>query len=92
MGTTTQEFSRKIEFACRKITLNYNMKKRIEMAFLNKRLTTFWELLINKFKLNEQITLLDDLYENAPQKMAYWDFNHFVNNFLCHHDFYNTLK
>lgn len=42
------------------------MRKRIEMAFLNTKLDSFWGSLINRFQLNEQIEVLDDLYETAP--------------------------
>lgn len=53
------------------------------MAFLNTKLDTFWSSLINRFKFNEQIEVLDDLYETAPERMAYWDFTDFVNNYLA---------
>ena len=36
--------------------------------------------------------MLDDMYELAPEKMAYWDFQRFMNEYLCDDEFYETLR
>lgn len=68
------------------------MQKRIELAFLNKKLQSYWTLVINHFKFKEEVEMLDDMYELAPEKMAYWDFQRFVNEYLCNDEFYETIR
>lgn len=36
--------------------------------------------------------MLEDMYELAPEKMAYWDFQRFLNWYLCDEEFYDTLR
>ena len=36
--------------------------------------------------------MLEDMYELAPEKMAFWDFQRFLNNYLCNDEFYETLR
>lgn len=55
MGSTPSIFERKIEFVARKIALNHNMKKRIEMAFLNPKLNRFWTFISDQIKLKEDV-------------------------------------
>lgn len=62
--------------------MNFNMRKRIEMAFLNHRLESFWHKLIERLKFSEEVEMLEDMYELAPEKLAYWDFTFFVNQYL----------
>lgn len=62
------------------------------MAFLNTQLDSFWSSLVSLFKFTDQIEMLDEMYETAPQKMAYWDFSFFVNKFLSEESFYSTIK
>lgn len=62
------------------------------MAFLNIQLDNFWNRLVSAFKFTDQIEMLEEMYETAPQKMAYWDFSFFVNGFLAEESFYETIK
>ena len=62
------------------------------MAFLNVKLESFWNDLLKKVKYTDQIEMLEDLYELAPEKLAYWDFTFFVNQYLVQEEFYETLK
>ena len=62
------------------------------MAFLNVKLDNFWKDLLKKIKYTDQVEMLEDLYELAPEKLAYWDFTFFVNQYLVQEDFYETLK
>lgn len=82
MGKTQKLFEEKVQFVCRKIAMNFNMRKRIEMAFLNHRLESFWHKLIERLKFSEEVEMLEDMYELAPEKLAYWDFTFFVNQYL----------
>lgn len=62
------------------------------MAFLNTKLDIFWKMILNRFKLTDQVQILEEMYETAPEKLAYWDFSYFVNDYLAEEDFYQALK
>lgn len=62
MAPTAKLFSDKIEFVCRKITLNFNMQSRIELAFVSQKLTSFWEKMINRFRFQEEREILESMY------------------------------
>lgn len=36
--------------------------------------------------------MLEEMYELAPEKMAFWDFQKFVNLYLCDEDFFEILR
>lgn len=36
------------------------------MAFLNTKLDSFWKTLLKKFKLTDQVEILEEMYETAP--------------------------
>lgn len=62
------------------------------MAFLNTKLDSFWKMILNRFKLTDQVQILEEMYETAPEKLAYWDFSYFVNDYLAEEDFYLAIK
>jgi hypothetical protein len=67
------------------------MQPRIELAFVSQKLTFFWEKMINRFRFQEEREMLESMYEIAPQRLAYWDFHCFVNQYLVDENFYYTL-
>ena len=88
MSPTSTCFQRKVEFIARKVTLNHNLKNKIEMSFLSKQVESFWQKLLKRITVSSQVEFLEEMFEFPAEKLAYWHFMSFLNTHLCEESFY----
>lgn len=66
VSPTASDFERKADFVSRKVVLNSEKTKEVELSFISPTLDSFWRRLMNMVVISTQVEFIEEMFELPP--------------------------